>query len=62
MTGESVRRVTTWVVRNSLTGVVVSEWPNQFDALADKERRDEEWREIEPLAESPLVVERRGDA
>ena len=52
-----------WQVKNSKTGTVVSEWVSQIDAVNDKLRRDDKWSEVEPMEESPLVVEgiRRDD-
>lgn len=47
-----------WIVKNRETGLVVSKWPSQFDALADKIRRDDEWWEVEPCEESKLTVEK----
>ena len=45
-----------WQVVNRETGIVVSRWASQFDALADKTRRDDDWWEIEPAEESRLEV------
>ena len=45
-----------WQVVNRDTGIVVSSWASQFDALEDKNRRDDKWSETEPLNESRLEV------